>query len=220
MSHRTSSTHSAIITPLHSSPPRETPPPSLRPSEANTTIAMRRTVTSATPKLAAQLAAKGQSRPFVTNMAYNMAKGMMPKISDTERTALACGTVGFDKDVSGRSARSGSGGGPGGGAGRGARRASARHRRTPRARGAAAGRRGTFPPNIRTKFSPCPMHHAPLDQGPGSGPPLPPPYPPPRLRSSRPPDLRGQPEPREPRREVPGRGAGPAFGRREVLPRQ
>ena len=64
-------------------------------------MAMRRTVTSNTPKLAARLAATPPSRPFLTNAAYKMAKGMMPKISDTERTALACGTVGFDKDVSG-----------------------------------------------------------------------------------------------------------------------
>jgi len=65
-----------------------------------TTMAMRRTVTSTTCKLAPQLGVSAApSRPFVTNMAYKMAKGMMPKISDTERTALACGTVGFDKDI-------------------------------------------------------------------------------------------------------------------------
>uniref|UniRef100_A0A7S2SRH0 Acyl-coenzyme A dehydrogenase n=2 Tax=Rhizochromulina marina TaxID=1034831 RepID=A0A7S2SRH0_9STRA len=38
-------------------------------------------------------------RPFVTNMTYNMAKKMMPKISETERVALGCGTVGFDADI-------------------------------------------------------------------------------------------------------------------------
>jgi hypothetical protein len=28
-----------------------------------------------------------------------MAKKMMPKISETERVALGCGTVGFDRDI-------------------------------------------------------------------------------------------------------------------------
>lgn len=38
-------------------------------------------------------------RSLVTNAVYNLAKTMMPKISDTERTALRCGNVGFDGDI-------------------------------------------------------------------------------------------------------------------------
>lgn len=44
------------------------------------------------PRLAGQ-------RPFVTNAAYNLAKKMMPKISETERVALGAGTIGFDRDI-------------------------------------------------------------------------------------------------------------------------
>lgn len=38
-------------------------------------------------------------RSFVTNYAYKVAKGMMPKISPTERAALNAGTVGFDGNI-------------------------------------------------------------------------------------------------------------------------
>ena len=37
------------------------------------------------------------ARPFITNAAYKMAKKMMPKISETERVALGCGTVVSEK---------------------------------------------------------------------------------------------------------------------------
>jgi len=40
---------------------------------------------------------KGQ-RHFITP-AYNLAKKIMPKISDTERAALNCGTIKFDRDI-------------------------------------------------------------------------------------------------------------------------
>ena len=38
-------------------------------------------------------------RTFVSRAAYNAAKKLMPKISETERVALGCGTVGFDRDI-------------------------------------------------------------------------------------------------------------------------
>ena len=38
-------------------------------------------------------------RSFVSRAAYNAAKKLMPKISETERVALGCGTVGFDRDI-------------------------------------------------------------------------------------------------------------------------
>ncbi|KAJ1437270.1 hypothetical protein B484DRAFT_392834 [Ochromonadaceae sp. CCMP2298] len=42
---------------------------------------------------------KMQKRQFVTGYAYKVAKGMMPKISPTERAALNAGTVGFDGNI-------------------------------------------------------------------------------------------------------------------------
>ena len=36
------------------------------------------------------------ARPFLTAAAYNLAKKQMPKMSETEKVALGCGTVGFD----------------------------------------------------------------------------------------------------------------------------
>lgn len=41
---------------------------------------------------------KGQTRAFIAP-AYKIAKGVMPKISDTERAALESGTISFDKDI-------------------------------------------------------------------------------------------------------------------------
>ena len=38
-------------------------------------------------------------RSFVSRAAYSMAQRMMPKISATERVALGCGTVGFDREL-------------------------------------------------------------------------------------------------------------------------
>ena len=38
-------------------------------------------------------------RTFVARAAYEAARKMMPKISDTERVALGCGTVGFDREI-------------------------------------------------------------------------------------------------------------------------
>lgn len=43
-----------------------------------------------------------QTRRNITTPAgflYNIAKKMMPKISDTERAALNAGTVGFDRNI-------------------------------------------------------------------------------------------------------------------------
>lgn len=40
-----------------------------------------------------------QSRAFVGGYLYKTAKGMMPKISATERAALNAGTVGFDRNI-------------------------------------------------------------------------------------------------------------------------
>jgi len=39
------------------------------------------------------------ARTFITRVGYNLAKKMMPKISDTEQVSLGCGTVGFDRDI-------------------------------------------------------------------------------------------------------------------------
>ena len=47
----------------------------------------------------AALARPVTTRTFVARAAYNAAKKLMPKISETERVALGCGTVGFDRDI-------------------------------------------------------------------------------------------------------------------------
>jgi len=39
------------------------------------------------------------SRGFVTSSLYKFAKGVMPRVSETERAALECGTVGFDREI-------------------------------------------------------------------------------------------------------------------------
>lgn len=50
---------------------------------------------------------KQQTRSFlglvnaIDKKVYKMAKGVMPAISKTEATALACGTIGFDRDIFG-----------------------------------------------------------------------------------------------------------------------
>merc|ERR1719375_167492 len=44
-------------------------------------------------------AAPVHSRSFLTGAAYNLAKKAMPKMSETEKVALGCGTVGFDRDI-------------------------------------------------------------------------------------------------------------------------
>ena len=36
------------------------------------------------------------SRGFLTAAAYRLAQKQMPKMSETEKVALGCGTVGFD----------------------------------------------------------------------------------------------------------------------------
>jgi len=41
----------------------------------------------------------GARRQFIVGAAYNAAKKLMPKISETERVALGCGTVGFDREI-------------------------------------------------------------------------------------------------------------------------
>lgn len=38
-------------------------------------------------------------RSFVSRSAFGLARRMMPKISETERVALGCGTVGFDREL-------------------------------------------------------------------------------------------------------------------------
>ena len=40
-----------------------------------------------------------QTRRAISQYLYKVAKGMMPKISDTERAALNAGTVGFDRNI-------------------------------------------------------------------------------------------------------------------------
>ena len=42
-------------------------------------------------------------RTFITAASYNLAKKMMPKMSETEKIALGAGTVGFDRDIFGGS---------------------------------------------------------------------------------------------------------------------
>jgi len=39
------------------------------------------------------------SRGFLTAAAYKLAQKQMPKMSETEKVALGCGTVGFDRDI-------------------------------------------------------------------------------------------------------------------------
>jgi acyl-CoA dehydrogenase len=38
-------------------------------------------------------------RMFLTGMAYRLAQKQMPPMSETEKVALGCGTVGFDRDI-------------------------------------------------------------------------------------------------------------------------
>lgn len=39
------------------------------------------------------------SRSFLTAAAYKLAQKQLPKMSETEKVALGCGTVGFDRDI-------------------------------------------------------------------------------------------------------------------------
>ena len=41
------------------------------------------------------------SRGFLTAAAYKLAQKQLPKMSETEKVALGCGTVGFDRDIFG-----------------------------------------------------------------------------------------------------------------------
>ena len=38
-------------------------------------------------------------RNFISGAAYKLAQKQMPKMSETEKVALGCGTVGFDRDI-------------------------------------------------------------------------------------------------------------------------
>jgi hypothetical protein len=38
-------------------------------------------------------------RTILTATAFKLAKSVMPKMSETEKVALGCGTVGFDQDI-------------------------------------------------------------------------------------------------------------------------
>ena len=51
-----------------------------------------------TNRLTKRITYKGR-RTFISGALYKFAKGMMPKISDTERAALNAGTVGFDRNI-------------------------------------------------------------------------------------------------------------------------
>ena len=51
----------------------------------------------------AQSSLQAHSRTFITAAGYNLAKKMMPKMSETEKIALGAGTVGFDRDIFGGS---------------------------------------------------------------------------------------------------------------------
>ena len=57
------------------------------------------------PARAARLAQRHPDarRTIVSSVGFRLAKKMMPKISETERIALGCGTVGFDRDIFGGS---------------------------------------------------------------------------------------------------------------------
>jgi hypothetical protein len=48
-------------------------------------------------------ARRQRERTFITRAGYNLAKKMMPKISETEQVSLGCGTVGFDREIFGGS---------------------------------------------------------------------------------------------------------------------
>lgn len=59
---------------------------------------------SSTLRVAVRNAARGQrERTFIARAGYNLAKKMMPKISETEQVSLGCGTVGFDREIFGGS---------------------------------------------------------------------------------------------------------------------
>mmetsp|Transcript_42183 Transcript_42183/g.71714 ORF Transcript_42183/g.71714 Transcript_42183/m.71714 type:complete len:814 (-) Transcript_42183:341-2782(-) len=68
-------------------------------STVSSRIALRRAASQGVRATGGSPLVPAKGRPFVTNAAYNMAKKMMPKISETERVALGCGSVGFDGDI-------------------------------------------------------------------------------------------------------------------------
>ena len=47
---------------------------------------------------AGSAAARGR-RTFLTGAAYRLARKAMPSMSETEKVALSCGSVGFDRDI-------------------------------------------------------------------------------------------------------------------------
>ena len=51
---------------------------------------------------AGSAAARGR-RTFLTGAAYRLARKAMPPMSQTEKVALSCGSVGFDRDIFGGS---------------------------------------------------------------------------------------------------------------------
>lgn len=51
------------------------------------------------PQLANQLVHQTQTRTFVAQQVYKLAKRVMPRMSNTEKAALESGTVGFDRDI-------------------------------------------------------------------------------------------------------------------------
>ncbi|KAE8899629.1 hypothetical protein PF003_g16698 [Phytophthora fragariae] len=48
---------------------------------------------------AVQVLHQTQTRTFVAEQVYKLAKRVMPRMSDTEKAALDSGTVGFDRDI-------------------------------------------------------------------------------------------------------------------------
>ncbi|KUF88944.1 hypothetical protein AM588_10001997 [Phytophthora nicotianae] len=72
-------------------------PPALL--KSSTRLGGLRLVTARSALPAVQALHQTQSRTFVAQQVYKLAKRVMPRMSNTEKAALESGTVGFDRDI-------------------------------------------------------------------------------------------------------------------------
>ncbi|KAG6612074.1 Acyl-CoA dehydrogenase [Phytophthora cinnamomi] len=67
--------------------------------KSSTRLSGLRLVTARSALPAVQVLHQTQTRTFVGEQVYKLAKRVMPRMSDTEKAALDSGTVGFDRDI-------------------------------------------------------------------------------------------------------------------------
>ncbi|KAF1781692.1 Acyl-CoA dehydrogenase, C-termina, bacterial type [Phytophthora cactorum] len=67
--------------------------------KSSTRLGGLRLVTARSALPAVQVLHQHQSRTFVAQQVYKLAKRVMPRMSNTEKAALESGTVGFDRDI-------------------------------------------------------------------------------------------------------------------------